>query len=1350
MAYTKKMEGEFSGENNRYWTWEIWSSSGGLQVASPKLLADGVTINWESGDDIKITEGIVSSTCTLNFICDHNDQITFLTGAMKSSEAATLLKVYDEDGWTWYGQIVPEASGFELTGGLTEVEMVFSDGLSLLKGKDYSQSDSSLYTGGQSSLKIVRNILGKIPWVNEFIATDASFIRESRYLTTTHIEGLPNPDQRGLMNRIVINNSALYQEKKQRYRFRPIATVGKVENCYDILHDIMQTLGCRIVWNGREWHVYSVLNWSHMAQGHTSHHSMYWTLAGIDANGLNDGTYEEITPYKVLDQTHDIVAGAKRLYSPKYQKVLSVHENAPSGDLEIPASLNGPLTWNTGNRLTLIGGNLSAYDDTITWVADDDLRINVDAYVGHNFENEIERYGMLQCFVVKLSCTIGGQRYVLNGPVKHYPTPFTLQRDTASNLPCYVWDYFDDPEWILESEVDDDPTSKPGIVYIPFQSLDSYASGNIDTIQAGDKFLPTPAYTHLHPGETDILQKDKDNKDFNINLTWEVPVRPNDGTDWELQAGYAIFHRDKTELANSLTQSLGWGFAGIGDDDRVSTPHSGESFTQDFTIRKCFVGTGEAESGDLRYWSASDSGAIESINIINTRVASGRNWQQGPSFLRQFNGTSYPVAITWNSFRSGQANKKSNLDVLNHGWMRFFANSIETLEAEFVIQDTIENAHDIITPDMSLTTGCIGGGTTVMLPYKLSWSPLKGYTGKYFHTNQLQSEIVVTEEIEDVENDFVKPGVSPFTYNPSSGGGMAGVGITVDSKVGKPSSFTAGDVLKIDANGDAVSLADGELPITKLEASSENFTPVYKSGAWTFEDKTVGNAIAITSVGDSQGYHVVFADPTAGATITDVYRDGGGLTFNPNTNLLTTTNATVSTQLTAGGLSYPTADGTTGQAIVTDGAGNLSFGSATPGAINDLTDVTTTGATKGEILVFNGANWIRGNAITNPTDASTIEFKPYDALLGNSAQLTIDSVANSARLYMNGAGNVNLNLNPGTTGVTSFNRNDSLGDSRSFLRADNTDDSVSLVNRTANAPVYIKANNGTAGAGGETEVIEVLHNSLRFFDAYNMPTADGTANQVLTTDGAGTLSWADESAHGMNDLDDAIITSVGIGEVLQWSGIAWINRTFAEAGIAEDITDLGDVTIASPSSGQVLEYNGSAWVNTDAAPTVYTFDKNGVHEMATATAAYKHVAHSKTGGPFDSSTATLPTATAYMWKAQSHIAPAALTDFTVKGFIGGCTTAAYGKFESTQYRGEAGTVYLYKFTNSGTTGTWTSLGTAAFTIDATDARELEDYTITVTGASVAAGDGLLVVMDFSSLSLTTTGYVHHSYTIEAS
>jgi len=69
-------------------------------------------------------------------------------------------------------------------------------------------------------------------------------------------------------------------------------------------------------------------------------------------------------------------------------------------------------------------------------------------------------------------------------------------------------------------------------------------------------------------------------------------------------------------------------------------------------------------------------------------------------------------------------------------------------------------------------------------------------------------------------------------------------------------------------------------------------------------------------------------------------------------------------------LTLPVADGTTGQFLKTDGAGNVTFASIpTINTLNDIGNVTITGAATGEFLQWSGSAWI--NAVVEAFDVQT-------------------------------------------------------------------------------------------------------------------------------------------------------------------------------------------------------------------------------------------------------------------------------------------------------------------------------------------------------------------------------------------
>jgi len=105
-------------------------------------------------------------------------------------------------------------------------------------------------------------------------------------------------------------------------------------------------------------------------------------------------------------------------------------------------------------------------------------------------------------------------------------------------------------------------------------------------------------------------------------------------------------------------------------------------------------------------------------------------------------------------------------------------------------------------------------------------------------------------------------------------------------------------------------------------------------------------------------------------------------------------------------------------------------------------------------------------------------------------------------------------------------------------------------------------------------------NFASFADTFTFPTSDGSASQVLKTDGSGTLSFGTVAAsYGNSDVDSHLNQSNPTsGYVLSWNGsdYAWVsNAGYTDANVNTHLN------ISGASSGQILGWNGSdyAWVD---------------------------------------------------------------------------------------------------------------------------------------------------------------------------
>ena len=141
------------------------------------------------------------------------------------------------------------------------------------------------------------------------------------------------------------------------------------------------------------------------------------------------------------------------------------------------------------------------------------------------------------------------------------------------------------------------------------------------------------------------------------------------------------------------------------------------------------------------------------------------------------------------------------------------------------------------------------------------------------------------------------------------------------------------------------------------------------------------------------------------------------------------------------------------------------------------------------LKVYTGTEWT--SIGTTLTELNVDE----GTLVVNSANdtVSIGSTSSNEKLFVNG--NLRLGTNP------------SLQFSGAYLDLNHSNGTATQVrvrdNTSGEDPIFKVYNASNSG-----EVFKVQGSTVRVNDAYDLPTADGTTDQVLTTDGNGTLSFA--------------------------------------------------------------------------------------------------------------------------------------------------------------------------------------------------------------------------------------------------
>jgi len=197
----------------------------------------------------------------------------------------------------------------------------------------------------------------------------------------------------------------------------------------------------------------------------------------------------------------------------------------------------------------------------------------------------------------------------------------------------------------------------------------------------------------------------------------------------------------------------------------------------------------------------------------------------------------------------------------------------------------------------------------------------------------------------------------------------------------------------------------------------------------------------------------------------------------------------------------PSADGTNGQLLKTDGSGNLSWTSSSSpvtsvnGEIGDVV-LTTTDISEGTNQYFTNAR--AQNSITGA--ASTITTSNLTA----SRALSSDA---SGKVAVSTTTSAELGYLSGVTSAVQTQINSKVAKSGD----------------TMTGALNLGPTGVSAGSGGLLKLSELAANGTNFValkapdsiaadTTWTLPSADGTSGQMLTTNGSGTLSWGNATA----------------------------------------------------------------------------------------------------------------------------------------------------------------------------------------------------------------------------------------------
>ncbi len=220
----------------------------------------------------------------------------------------------------------------------------------------------------------------------------------------------------------------------------------------------------------------------------------------------------------------------------------------------------------------------------------------------------------------------------------------------------------------------------------------------------------------------------------------------------------------------------------------------------------------------------------------------------------------------------------------------------------------------------------------------------------------------------------------------------------------------------------------------------------------------------------------------------------------------------------------------------------------------------------GAAYFAHAGNWVE---LTNKSDTNVVSISDSAPSSPASGDLWFDSTnLNLYVYYADGSSNQWVQTNPTGGG------GGGSGSGISSVVVDTTPQLGGDLDVNGNSIVSVSNGNIPITPNGSGKVI---------LDGLSWPTSDGTANQVIKTDGSGNLSFVNQSGGGggsyaNSDVDTHLNQSTaGTNEVLSWDGsdYAWVSNSGGGGGSYANSDVDTHLNKSTAATGEVLSWNGS-------------------------------------------------------------------------------------------------------------------------------------------------------------------------------
>ncbi len=304
------------------------------------------------------TQRFMSTQCEVVFRVEDETQFLLITDFLESQEGRFLISIEEDAALVWVGVVLPDVTKYDESPFPIDFTLKATDGVGALKDVPF-KNGSSFYTGKARIIEFITRALSKIVYVSEFYTTGDIFVRSSVDWweeNMTHVS-----DGSDMLYQAYLDNAVYYTFDKG---------AQDVKSCYDVLNDILTSLGMRLTFARGAFHIEQlpyrvsdiIIQRNYGPDGAFISAVNYNDQNLIDqtAQGalLATGEYEFTAPISKAE--HKFAALERRNFFAGAQEIDDTHTGIDTFYIPIQSNGNNTTLRITGSLVLRISSNISA------------------------------------------------------------------------------------------------------------------------------------------------------------------------------------------------------------------------------------------------------------------------------------------------------------------------------------------------------------------------------------------------------------------------------------------------------------------------------------------------------------------------------------------------------------------------------------------------------------------------------------------------------------------------------------------------------------------------------------------------------------------------------------------------------------------------------------------------------------------------------------------------------------------------------------------------------------------------------------------------------------------------------